>query len=142
MAVRNAEAVWNGNFKDGNGKMVTGTGVGFDFSVSTRFEDGAGSNPEELLGAAHAGCFSMALAARLSRNNFEPTRISTKANVHINKVEAGFRITLIELVTEAVVPGIDEATFLEHAEATKTGCPVSVALEATPIQLKATLVSA
>lgn len=142
MAVRNAQAVWNGAFKEGAGTMTTGTGVSFDFSASTRFEDGQGSNPEELLGAAHAGCFSMALAAGLGRNGFNPTRVATKANVHINRMEAGFRVTLIELVCEAVVPDIDDAKFQEIAEATKTGCPISAALAATPINLTAKLVSA
>lgn len=141
MAVRNAQAVWNGAFKEGNGTMVTGTGVSFEFSASTRFEDGAGSNPEELLGAAHAGCFSMALAAGLGRAGFTVTRVSTHAKVNINRTDAGFRVTLIELECEAVVPGIEDGKFQEVAEATKTGCPISAALAATPIQLTAKLVA-
>lgn len=142
MPVRNAHAVWNGTLQEGNGDMTTGTGVNFAFSASSRFEEGTGSNPEELIGAAHAGCFSMALSVGLGRAGFTPTRISTSAKVHINRTDAGMRITLIELDTEAVVPDIDEAKFQEVAEATKTGCPVSAALAATPIQLTAKLVSA
>jgi len=110
------------------------------YSFSSRFEEGTGTNPEELIGAAHAGCFSMAFSAGLERNNFKPSYVSTSAKVHLNKVGEGFRITLVELATEAKVPGIDEAKFHELAEAAKTGCPVSQALSATQIKLEAKLV--
>ena len=142
MPVRTAEAVWEGDLQGGKGNMKFGSGA-FDgqYSASSRFEEGTGTNPEELIGAAHAGCFSMALAAGLARAGFKPERIQTNAKVHINRVDTGFKITLIELETEAKVPGIDEATFQEKAEATKTGCPVSQALAATDIKLTARLVS-
>lgn len=142
MPVRTAEAVWEGDLQGGKGNMKFGSGA-FDgqYSFSSRFEEGTGTNPEELIGAAHAGCFSMALAAGLARAGFNPERIQTNAKVHINRVDTGFKITLIELETEAKVPGIDEATFQEKAEATKTGCPVSQALAATDIKLTARLVS-
>ena len=110
------------------------------FSFGTRFEETPGTNPEELIGAAHAGCFSMALSGNLVRAGFTPERITTTADVHIERVEAGFKITRIVLRTEARVPGIDEQTFREQAEATKTGCPVSQALASVPIELEARLV--
>jgi osmotically inducible protein OsmC len=140
MPVRKAEAVWEGTLQEGKGAMTTGGGVVFPFSNSSRFEEGAGSNPEELLGAAHAGCFTMALGARLGRNGFPATRLHTVAKVHLIKGETGSSITLIELETEGVVPGLDEQTFREHAEAAKVGCIVSRALAATEIHLIARLV--
>ena len=142
MPVRTAEAVWEGNLQGGKGSMKFGSGA-FEgqYSAASRFEEGTGTNPEELIGAAHAGCFSMALAAGLARAGFNPERIQTSAKVHINRVGEGFKITLIELETEAKVPGIDETTFQEKAEATKTGCPVSKALAATDIKLTAKLVN-
>ena len=141
MPVRRAEAVWNGTLKDGAGTMKTGSGA-FEgpYSFGTRFEETPGTNPEELIGAAHAGCFSMALSGSLDKAGFPAERIHTQAQVHLGKVDGKSRITLIELVCEAVVPGISAETFAELAEATKTGCPVSAALAATPIELKATLV--
>lgn len=142
MPVRTAEAVWEGNLQQGKGSMKFGSGA-FDgqYSAASRFEEGTGTNPEELIGAAHAGCFSMALAAGLAGAGFTPERVHTTAKVHINRVDAGFKITLIELETEAKVPGIDEQTFQEKAEATKTGCPFSKALAATDIKLTAKLVN-
>jgi osmotically inducible protein OsmC len=110
------------------------------YSFSSRFEEGTGTNPEELIGAAHAGCFSMALAAALGRNGFTPKRVSTSANVHLNKGADGFAINQIELVTEAEVPGIDAAKFQEIADGAKKGCPVSKALAGTEIKLDAKLV--
>lgn len=143
MPVRTADAQWEGTLADGKGHMRMGGGA-YDgpYSFSSRFEDGTGTNPEELIAAAHAGCYSMALSGALGRNETPPTSVSTKAAVTLNKTDAGFRIQKIELTTEAVVPGIDDATFQEIAEATKNGCPVSVALSAVPeIIVNATLIS-
>jgi osmotically inducible protein OsmC len=125
---------------DGNGHMRLGSGA-FDgaYDFRSRFADGAGTNPEELIGAAHAGCFSMALSGILSRAGHPPQSIRTTANVHIEKVGEGFGITKIDLDTEAVVPGLDSAAFQEHAEAAKKGCPVSKALAAVQIGLTARL---
>ena len=143
MPVRNAEAEWNGNLLEGNGRMKLGTGAyEGPYSFKSRMENGAGTNPEELIGAAHAGCYSMAFSATVEKAGFNPKRVHTKAAVHFNKVEAGFAITKIELETEAEIAGIDNAKFQELAEAAKNGCPVSKALAGTEITLKATLVSA
>jgi osmotically inducible protein OsmC len=141
MPVRKAEAIWEGRLLDGKGTMKVGSGA-FQgaYSFSSRFENGAGTNPEELIGAAHAGCFSMALSLFLEKAGYSPESIHTTANVHIDKVGEGFRITTIELEMEARVPGIDEKKFLEQAEAAKRGCPVSQALTGTEIKLKAKLV--
>ncbi len=109
------------------------------FSFASRFESGGGTNPEELIAAAHAGCFSMALSAGLGKNGFNPTRVHTVAKAHLEKVGEGFKITRIELNSEAQVPGIDKAKFNEIAEATKKGCPVSQALAGTEIILNAKL---
>lgn len=140
MAVRTAQAVWNGTLQEGKGAMKLGSGA-FEgqYSFSSRFEEGSGTNPEELIGAAHAGCFSMAFSGGLGRAGFPPTRIETSARVHLVKGEAGFRITSIELQTVAEVPGIDETTFQELAEAAKKGCPVSQALTGVEIKLHARL---
>jgi len=141
MAVRKAEAVWNGGLQDGNGHLKTGSGaVDMDYSFSSRFEEGAGTNPEELLGAAHAGCFAMALAAGLGKAGFSPKRVSAQSAVHLTKTDAGLSISRIDLTCEAEVPGIDAATFAEHAEATKKGCIVSRALAAVEMRLDAKLV--
>lgn len=141
MAVRTAEAVWQGSLKEGKGKMKFGGGA-FEgaYSFSSRFEEGTGTNPEELIAAAHAGCFSMALSADLGKAGFTPDRISTKAEVTLGKVGDKSRITLIHLDTEAKVSGIDAAKFQEIAAATKQGCPVSAALAAVEITLTARLV--
>jgi len=140
MAVRSAEAEWKGSLREGAGRMKLGSGA-FEgsYSFPSRFESGAGTNPEELIGAAHAGCYSMALSAGLGKAGFTPTRIHTVARVHLEKVGEGFGITRIELETEAEVPGIGAAAFQEQAEGAKKGCPVSKALAATEITLKATL---
>jgi len=111
------------------------------YSFQSRFEEGTGTNPEELLGAAHAGCFSMALSAALGEAGFEPERVRTKAEVRLEKVGESFQITKIHLDTEARVPGIEEKVFLRHAEDAKANCPVSKALSATKITLSATLAS-
>jgi lipoyl-dependent peroxiredoxin len=110
------------------------------YSFRSRFEDGAGTNPEELIGAAHAGCFSMALSAALSGEGHEPKRIDTNARVHLDKVGEGFAITRIELETEAEVPGIDGDAFQKFADGAKANCPVSKALAGAEISLKARLV--
>ena len=143
MPVRTAEAEWKGNLLQGQCRMKLGTGA-FEgpFSFKSRMEEGTGTNPEELIGAAHAGCFSMAFSATLEKAGFTPKRVHTKADVRFDKVEGGFAITGIELTTEAEAPGIDQAKFQELAEAAKKGCPVSRALAGTNITLKATLVSA
>ena len=143
MAVSTAEAVWEGSLKDGKGNMKLGSGA-FNgaYSFRTRFEGAAGTNPEELIGAAHAGCFSMALSAGLGKAGFTPTRIRTTAKVHLEKVGEGFKITRIQLTTEAAIPNIDEATFKQQAEGAKKGCPVSQALAGSQIELDAKLVNA
>jgi len=140
MAVRNAEAEWKGTLKEGAGTMKLGSGsYEGPFSYASRFEEGPGTNPEELIGAAHAGCFSMFLSALLTNAGFKPTRIHTTAKVHLG---AGPAITLIELNTEAAVPGLDDAAFQEKAAAAKAGCPISKALAGVgEIKLTANLVS-
>jgi len=142
MPVRTAEAEWKGNLPQGSGRMRTGTGS-FEgqYSFGSRFEEGTGTNPEELIAAAHAGCFSMAFANQLAKAGHEPTSVKTIAKVYLEKSDAGFGIAKIELVCRATVPGIDDATFKEKAEAAKTGCPVSKALGAVPITLDAKLES-
>jgi osmotically inducible protein OsmC len=110
------------------------------YSFGSRFEEDPGANPEELIAAAHAGCFSMALSAGLGRAGFSPQSVQTSARAHLERVGEGFQITRIELSTEAAVPGIDEATFLEHAEGAKANCPVSQALAGVEISLDAKLV--
>lgn len=138
MAIRNSSAVWHGNLVQGNGVMRVGDGAyEGPFTRASRFETGPGTNPEELLGAAHAGCYSMFLSAVLSKSGFTPTEIKTTATVHITD---GPTISLIELNTEGIVPGVDEKTFLEHAETAKKGCPVSKALASVEIKLNAKLV--
>jgi osmotically inducible protein OsmC len=141
MPVRTAEAEWKGDLKGGGGRLKLGSGV-FEgpYSFKSRFEDGRDTNPEELIGAAHAACFSMALSLILGTAGHVPTRIRTRARVHIEKQGEGFAITRIELDTEGEVPGMDAAAFRENAEKAKVGCPVSKALSATPISLTARLV--
>jgi osmotically inducible protein OsmC len=139
MSIRNASAVWLGTLKDGNGTMKYGTYEG-SYTFASRFEEGEGTNPEELAGAAHAGCFSMFLAALLSGKGITPTQIETKANVHLGRVDNAPKITQIDLVCEAQVPGIDEETFLKHAEDAKKGCPISKLFTGTEITLSAKLV--
>jgi osmotically inducible protein OsmC len=141
MPTRNAEAEWKGNLVEGSGRLKVGSGA-FDgpYSFKSRFEEGqSATNPEELLGAAHAGCFTMALTAQLSRARITPKRIHTDAKVTLEKVGENFSITKIELETRADVPGIDNATFQKYALDAKQNCPVSKALAATEIHLTATL---
>ncbi len=141
MAVRNAEAVWEGGLKDGKGKMKLGSGAYEGaYTWSSRFENGAGTNPEELIGAAHAGCYSMALSSGLGRAGFTPERIFTRAQVTLGLVDGKNRITEIHLDTEAKVAGVSPQVFQEIAEATKEGCPVSAALTGVKITLSARLV--
>ncbi len=137
MTIRESSAIWKGSLIEGKGSMRLGSGAyEGDFSQASRFEDGPGTNPEELIGAAHAGCFSMFLSAVLSKAGHVPTRIATTAKVHLDE---GPKITRIELSTVGEVPGIDEKTFIEFAEQAKKGCPVSQALAAVEISLTARL---
>jgi len=140
MATRTGSAIWNGDLKSGKGSVKLGSGA-FEgpYSFSSRFEEGAGTNPEELIGAAEAGCFSMALANNLAKAGNPANRISTTATVKLETVDGGPKITVIELNVEGDVPGIDQAKFEETAETTKKTCPVSVALSATKITLTAKL---
>jgi osmotically inducible protein OsmC len=140
MPIRTSEAIWEGNLIKGKGKMKFGSGV-FEgsYSFGSRFENAPGTNPEELIGAAHAGCFSMALSMILDQAGYKVEQIHTIARVHIDKVGEGFKITTIELETEGKVPGIDERTFREKAETAKKGCPVSMALTGVDIRLQARL---
>jgi osmotically inducible protein OsmC len=141
MVARSAEAEWKGSLTGGSGTMRLGSGA-FEgaYSFKTRFENEPGTNPEELIAAAHAGCFSMALSLVLGQAGFEPRRIHTTAKAHIEKAGEGFKITHIDLDTEADVPNIEERQFQEQAEAAKRGCPVSQALAGTNITLNARLV--
>ena len=142
MPVRKADAVWEGDLKGGQGTVKLGSGA-FEgrYSFGSRFEEAGGTNPEELIGAAHAGCFSMALSAGLGRSGFTPKRVATTAKVHLEKVGEGFKITRIELDNVSEVPGIDETAFQEHAKKAKEGCPVSQALASVEITLNARLAS-
>ncbi len=142
MAIRKACAAWEGNLEQGQGTMSLGTGgLEAPYSFTSRFEDGSGTNPEELIGAAHAGCFSMALAHELGEAGHPPVRVATTAKVHLEKSSDGFVIPKIELETEADVPGVDDATFQRIAQAAKQGCPVSKVLSAADISLNARLLS-
>jgi len=140
MPVRNADAEWSGGLMSGKGKMRLGSGA-FEgpFSFKTRMEEGVGTNPEELIGAAHAGCFSMQFSAMLEHAGFPPDKIHTSAKVYFGPDGGGFAISKIELTTEGDVPGIDDAKFQELAAAAKAGCPVSKALAGTEIVLEAKL---
>ena len=140
MATRTGSAVWEGTLKEGRGTMKLGSGA-FEgpYSFSSRFEEGKGTNPEELIGAAEAGCYSMALSANLEKAGYPAKRISTTATVKLEMVGGGPKITTIDLKTEADVPGIDEAKFQEQAEHTKKTCPVSVVLAGAQINLEAKL---
>jgi osmotically inducible protein OsmC len=140
MPERTATARWEGGLQQGTGTMRLGSGA-FEgrYSFSSRFEEGTGTNPEELIGAAHAGCFSMALSAGLERAGHPPASVETSARVHLERAESGFRISRIDLDTIAAVPGIDNAAFQEHAQAAKANCPVSQALAGVDIHLDARL---
>jgi osmotically inducible protein OsmC len=129
---RKASAVWQGGLKDGKGSISTDSGVlsGTQYSFSTRFENGVGTNPEELIAAAHAGCFSMALSAQMGNAGLTVGEIRTTATVTFEKLEAGFTLTAIHLDTTVKSPGADKAKFEEAAQNAKTGCPISRALNA------------
>src|SRR3954465_12885180 len=126
MPIRTASARWEGNLTEGSGTIKTGKG-GFqgNYSFKSRFEEGEGTNPEELIGAAHAGCFSMAFSKGLADAGFTPTSVETTAKVHLDKGDAGFSVTRIDLETVGNVPGIDENTFHKLAEDAKANCPIS-----------------
>lgn len=142
MAVRFAEAVWNGGLRDGEGVMRLGSGA-FEgnYTFASRFEEGPGTNPEELVGAALAGCFSMALSGDLGRAGYGPRRIETKARVSLEQVDGKPTIARIHLETQGDVPGIDQQAFQEQANGAKKGCPVSRALTGVEISVEAKLVS-
>ena len=129
---RKASAVWKGGLRGGKGTMSSDSGVLTDtqYSFSTRFEDGIGTNPEELIAAAHAGCYSMALSAELEKAELTPESVSTNATLTFEKTDAGFTITRSHLDVVANVPGADAAKFAEIANAAKVGCPISRALTA------------
>jgi len=138
MAIRSSSAEWKGTLKEGSGTMRVGSGAyEGPYTHASRFESGPGTNPEELIGAALAGCFSMFLASLLTDAGYTPTRVATSARVHLSP---GPTITLIELTTQAEVPGVSEADFQEHAAAAKRRCPVSKALAGPEIRLQAELV--
>jgi osmotically inducible protein OsmC len=141
MPINTATARWEGNLTEGSGTMKTGRGgLQGAYSFKSRFEEGEGTNPEELIGAAHAGCFSMAFSKALSDAGFTPTSVDTTARVKLEKTDAGFSITKIELETVGNVPGVDDSTFQKIAEDAKAGCPVSRLLApGTDISLVATL---
>jgi lipoyl-dependent peroxiredoxin len=129
MATRNGSAEWSGNLMDGSGTVTVGDGVwSGDYSFASRFEDGDGTNPEELIAAAHAGCFTMALSAQLGEAGHAPNSVKTTARVQIRNVDGLPTIDEIKLDTVGDVPGIDESTFQEQAEAARSGCAVSRAL--------------
>lgn len=136
---RTASATWNGNLKDGKGTLQVGSGA-FEgpYSFKSRFEGSDDTNPEELLGAAHAGCFSMALSLACSEAGHVPDSVRTEATVHLEKTDGGMEITKINLATTGKVPGMTESTFRELAEKTKSGCIVSKALSAVPMTLEVT----
>lgn len=140
---RKASAEWQKGLKDGKGTISTDSGVlqNTQYSFSTRFEDGKGTNPEELIAAAHAGCFSMALSAQLGNAGLTPERVQTSATVTLDKVDGGFQVTEIHLDVAARVPGATDAEFNQAAEEAKTGCPISKLLN-TKITMNARLEAA
>jgi lipoyl-dependent peroxiredoxin len=141
MAIRKASAQWEGGLKSGRGTFNGASGlIQGPYDFGTRFGEAKGTNPEELVGAAHAACFSMALSAQLENAGHPPTRVSTTAEVTVDKDPAGgFKIHQIKLITRAAAPGISADVFQEKVQATKTGCPISKALAAVPIEVEASL---
>jgi osmotically inducible protein OsmC len=140
MPVRKAEAVWTGSLREGRGEVALESGAfRGPYTFKSRFEDGKETNPEELIGAAHAGCFTMALTAALARQQIAPERIHTTAAVHIEQSGGGFAIPRIELRTRARIPGMDAAKFAALANDAKQNCPVSKALAGVQISLDAAL---
>jgi lipoyl-dependent peroxiredoxin len=130
--IRKASAVWNGSLKEGKGTISTESGVlsNAQYSFFTRFENERGTNPEELIAAAHAGCFTMALSAQLGNAGITPESLETTASVTLEKLEAGFTVTKVHLDVEARIPGVDPAAFQKAAEAAEKGCPISRLLKA------------
>ena len=140
MPTRNASAVWEGGLKGGKGSFEGESGaIRASYSFGSRFTDEGGTNPEELLAAAEAACFSMALAAGLEGKGHAPTRVETRAACTVEKVEDGFKITTMRLRVRASIPGLDDAAFQEAVQATRVGCPVSKALAGVDIQVEAVL---
>ncbi|HUX61848.1 MAG TPA: OsmC family protein [Ignavibacteriaceae bacterium] len=141
MPIRKASAEWQGDLRSGKGSISTETGVikNTPYNFTSRFESGSQTNPEEILGAAHAACYSMALANGLATAGFKVNSVVTEDKVHIEKLESGFTITKIEVHTEASVDGIDDTAFQKFAEDTKKGCPVSKALASVDMILSAKL---
>ena len=140
MPTRKASATWQGGLQKGSGTFKGQTGLGGQYNFSSRFENGEGSNPEELLAAAHAACYSMALSVGLEQAGFTPTRVDTQAACTVEKQGAGFKITRMQLTVTAQVPNIDDAKFQSIAAATKEGCPVSGAIKGNvQMDLEATL---
>jgi osmotically inducible protein OsmC len=140
MPTRNARAIWEGGLREGKGSFRGESGaIGASYSFGSRFGDSGGTNPEELLAAAEAACFSMALSVGLEQAGTPATRVMTDAACTVEKVEDGFKITTMKLRVRAQVPGIDDATFQQAAEASKKGCPVSKALTGVDIQMEAVL---
>jgi osmotically inducible protein OsmC len=140
MPTRKASAVWTGGLKGGSGSFKGETGLGGSYSFGSRFENASGSNPEELLAAAEAACYSMAFSGALEKNGTPPTKVETSAACTVEKVDDKMTITRIALTMQATVPKIDKATFERIAHEAKEGCPVSRALKAVDIQLQASLV--
>lgn len=140
MPTRTGSAVWNGSLEQGSGKLTIGEGL-FEgaYSAKSRFEEGEGTNPDELLAAAHAACFSMALAHALAQGGHTPKSVTTTAKVNLEKVEEGFEIATIELDTEVDAPDLDQQAFLDYAMDAKANCPVSKALAGPEIKLNAKL---
>ncbi|HRQ40018.1 MAG TPA: OsmC family protein [Chloroflexota bacterium] len=143
MTTRTATAVWNGTLKEGNGQMKVQSGFAdVPYTFASRFENSdKGTNPEELIGAAHAGCFSMFLSALLSNNGYTPTSVETTASVHLGRDETGPKITLIELDTKAIIPGLSEEDFQDFVAKAKANCPISRALAATEMVIKSAVLS-
>lgn len=140
MAVRKANATWEGGLKSGKGNVKLGSGAfQGNYSFRSRFEEGEGTNPEELIGAAHAGCFSMAFSANLEKAGFSPKSVQTEAEVYLEKAGEGFQISKIKLITKADVPDIKQEEFSQQANLAKENCPVSKALTGVAIELDATL---
>ncbi len=140
MPIRKASAIWTGNLKEGNGTISLVDGrFSQPYSFTSRFGEGTGTNPDELMGAALAGCYSMALAGNLAKAGFSPVNIETQAHVHIEKVGEGFKVTQIELHTQVRTLDMDEVKFMEIAETTKKTCPIAQALQGTEITLAAEL---
>jgi osmotically inducible protein OsmC len=140
MPIRNADVLWQGDLKSGKVRMVVESSAFYsEFNTGMRFQEDPGTNPEELLGAAYAGCFSMALSNLLDGAGFTPKRIRTSAKMHLEKVENGFKIELIELNVQGAVPGIDDETFANYAGEAKDNCPVSQALTGVEKQVTTTV---